>query len=401
MSYFDNTKHIKKFGGDIWYVNDAMATSGVGTGPATAFKTIGEAITAASAGDAINVMAGTYTEVGLNISTASVRLWFEIGAIIDPASGTGLVVSGNYCKILGQLLITPSAAIGLSITGSGGYFELVKVSGGTVGYSISGAGNEFLNCRCVGQSTHGFLIAAGQQKLKECSTIGADGATYGFLINNSADKGILCKCTSVSHGTSGFYIETGSKDWTMLDCSSGHGDGKWRDIDNHNVWSNFLYEDPLYHLSTLTATGGVGAAGTNYNLFKVTGAITIHKLIGHVTTECAATASAINIELYSAGGTVDITDSLGGPDLNAAVVGTTFVRNSISTDPLGHGDPSASPAIIEDGNYRTSDTPLPLIADVGNDTYIQLVLATALASGAIHWHCHWEPVTDDGFLETV
>ena len=38
---------------------------------------------------------------------------------------------------------------------------------------------------------------------------------------------------------------------------------------------------------------------------------------------------------------------------------------------------------------------------VAADTYIQLVLTAAMASGAIHWHIEWEPITDDGFIESV
>ena len=43
-----------------WYVNASVAASGDGTSWATAFKTIGEAITAAASGDIIEVAAGEY-----------------------------------------------------------------------------------------------------------------------------------------------------------------------------------------------------------------------------------------------------------------------------------------------------------------------------------------------------
>ena len=32
----------------------------------------------------------------------------------------------------------------------------------------------------------------------------------------------------------------------MLDCSSGRGDGKQRDIDDSNTWSNFVYPETKY-----------------------------------------------------------------------------------------------------------------------------------------------------------
>jgi PKD repeat protein len=45
-----------------WYVDNSVASSGNGTSWATAFKTITEAISAAVAGDTVNVAAGTYQE---------------------------------------------------------------------------------------------------------------------------------------------------------------------------------------------------------------------------------------------------------------------------------------------------------------------------------------------------
>ena len=37
----------------------------------------------------------------------------------------------------------------------------------------------------------------------------------------------------------------------------------------------------------------------------------------------------------------------------------------------------------------------------GVDTFIRFVRAGAGASGAIHWHIDWEPISDDGFVEVV
>jgi hypothetical protein len=33
------------------------------------------------------------------------------------------------------------------------------------------------------------------------------------------------------------------------------------------------------------------------------------------------------------------------------------------------------------------------------DTYIRLNITAALAIGAIHWHCNYRPISDDGFVE--
>jgi len=399
MSFIDNTKHIKKFGGELWYVRSS-AVSGDGKAPDRAFQTIGEAITACSAGDGINIMAGTYTEVGLDVNKDAVELWAEIGTIIQPASGIGLTVSGDACRIEGRIIIYPTEATGILISGRGGLFKDIVVSGGTKGFEITGELNEIIHCKCNKQTTYAFYIGADLQELVNCSTVGDNGATYGYHINNGSDTGLLINCTSIGHGTAGFYIGSGSKDWTLNNCSSGQGDGKWRDVDNNSVWSNFSYDAIVFKEVFLTLTGGAGS-GLLYNLFKVTGAVKIHNLYGHVETQCAATPSTINLVLGSAGGSVNITDTGSAPNLNAAPVGTLYERNSIAAEPLDSANPSAQPRIIENVSTKTPERPLTLVADTGDLTYIQLKLSAALASGTLHFHCHWEAITDNGFLEAV
>ena len=116
-----STANVPQFGGSIWYVSKSDGDDGnSGETPSQAFETIGAAITASSAGDAINIMAGTYTETGLDIANDAVKLWCEIGTIIDPASGTALTLSGDYCKLLGQAKIMPAAgSVGLLLSGTG------------------------------------------------------------------------------------------------------------------------------------------------------------------------------------------------------------------------------------------------------------------------------------------
>jgi len=71
------------FGGDIWYVSDVNGLdTNSGTTSKVPFKTIAVGLAACSAGDAVSVTAGTYTE-NVVMSTASVELWCEIGTIID------------------------------------------------------------------------------------------------------------------------------------------------------------------------------------------------------------------------------------------------------------------------------------------------------------------------------
>ena len=106
MSYLDKTQNIAKFGGTIWYVSKVYgADTNDGLSPDKAFETIGKALDEMASGDAVTVMAGTYTETGLDLGSAGtkdgIEMWFEIGAILAPASGTGLTVSGDFCRVQG------------------------------------------------------------------------------------------------------------------------------------------------------------------------------------------------------------------------------------------------------------------------------------------------------------
>ena len=121
----DGSSNIPKFGGQIWYVDKGSGSNSNGGGtPNDAFETIGAGFTAMASGDAVSVKAGTYTELGLDLGSATtkdyVEMWCEVGVLIDPASGTALTVSGASCRISGDLKITPApaGAMGLFITGA-------------------------------------------------------------------------------------------------------------------------------------------------------------------------------------------------------------------------------------------------------------------------------------------
>jgi hypothetical protein len=301
------------------------------------------------------------------------------------------------------------------ITGTFAYVSDVRVTCGSsadIGFYIGSAtddthgdGSVLKNCRVSSPLVAAFKIQADKVKIDDSCTGGEIADTsIGFWVlpdaSGAIDKPRLKNCGSQGHSTAGFQIDSGVTNGVIESCSSGGGDGKWTDADDANVWSNFSYADKLYKEITLTAGGGVGGTGTKYNLFQVTGTIRVHDLMGHVTTVLAGTSSTINLEL-GATTQVDITDSSGGPDLDARIVGTVFVKDSITTDPLNVGEPDNVPVVLENANYRTPDVPVILIQEEAVDTYIQLILTTALASGSIHWHVHWEPLTDDGLLVLV
>jgi len=403
MTYDGGTAEITKKIGTVWYVpKGSGADTNAGTTPDTAFETIGAAITAMADYDTIVVGGGTYTETGLDIDHAGIEVIFGPGVVIDPASGTALTVSGARCKMTCpdcSIVITPGAnETGVVWSGAFGYINDVRVSCGSsadLGFDLTGNGIAAHNIRCNAPLVAAFKIQGDKIKLERCCTGGEAGdSSIGFWMTNTCDKARLKNCGSQGHETAGYQVDTGCTNGVVEECYSGGGDGKWRDADNAFVWSNFSYERLLFKMMTLDGS-------TAYNLFKVTGAVKVYDLFGHVTTVIANTSADMNLELYSTNGAVDITDSAGAPDIDSDVVGTVYARESTAGDPLEKGEPNATPAVIENTNFRDPQNPIILVKDNGADTYIQCVLSAGPASGAIHWHIIWEPITDDGFVESV
>jgi len=388
-----NTQNLPQFTGTIYYVSPDGDNTATGLNPQVPLETIGAAVGKLSAGDAVTVGAGTYTEVGLDLNVAYCELWFEIGSVIDPATGTALTISGNYCKVKGSHTVTPAAlATGTLVTGN--FCEVAdgRVLAGGTGLRIEGQGAVVNNCACGNQTAIGYDLRGAQARLRACSTVGV-GASYGYFINNEVDTGVLEDCTSVGHATSGFHISTLSTNWTLLNCSSGAGDGRWVDVDNANVWSNFTYADEV--------TKGVAhaSAGTTFNLFKVTGSVRLSELSGHVETQLENTACTFQIVLWSANNSAAITTA--SANAANAVVGSVFIRNAPSDDALDFGNPSGTPVTIENTSWKDPKAAIDIVAENGEDTYVRLITSADLASGATHWHAHWEPIDETGFLEAV
>ncbi len=384
--------HTKQFTGTVWYVDASVSASGDGSTPDNAFKTIGEAITATSEGDAITVKAGTYTETGLDLDENATEIWFEIGAVIDPASGTALTVSGDYCRVSGNHKITPAAGeIGLLISGAECFISDGKVLNGETGVCITGSG-AIVHDYAVGFPTvMAYDIRGMQGRLRDCSTVG-NAATIGYAINAGADTGVLDSCTSAGHETAGYSIAAGSQDWTILNCSSGAGDGRWVDADHANVWSNFSFDDVLNKSLTLDGSA-------SQNLFQVTGTVEILYIYGTVETALAADVTGAVLEFYDSAAAVDITKTAGAPDISSLPTGSYLAKISAATAIL-NATTSANGAIVENiGNIFSLFTLIQKTASA--DCFIRLTRAGAGASGVIDWHIEWRPLSDDGFVEVV
>lgn len=393
--------HAQYTSGVVWYVDgvNGLATNS-GRTPATAFLTIGAAITACAAGDNIVVGPATYTETGLNLNKDSVQMWLHLGAILDPASGTVLTVSGNYCRVAstyGAAKFAPAAnETGMVISGNFVYVDEVRVTDGSVadlGFDITGEGCDLRRCRCSNPLIAAFKIQGDKNKLEDCCTGGevAD-ASIGFWVTNSCDKTRLRACSSQGHASGGFVVDAGVTNGVAKDCSSGGGDGSRLDPDHAFVWSDYTFDSVVANDTTFAG------APTTYNIVEVTGTVRLKNIYGMVTTQIANTGCTIYLEAYSVNGTADITDAP-GLQIQNIVVDSYLVRSEASTSALVLAQPSAGPAVAESVSYKDPKTEIDVVADPGATTYIRVVLSAALASGAIHWHCEYDALSDDGFVE--
>ncbi len=395
---FSPNEHAMLFGGSRWYVD---AANGVDTNdgltPSTAFATIGQGITSSAAGDAINVRTGDYDEDNLDLNKDGLELLCEIGAkIVNTAGGATecLTVSGNYCRI-STLIVNQAGIKGIVITGNVCLIDTSEVVGCTVGYEITGARPYISTVRSTQHTVTGFDINSSYGTYESIYAVGTNGATRGvYLSGTSADGNTITDGSTVGNSTAGYEVVTGATGNIFKNCSQGVGDGRWVDADNASVWSDFTFDNRVFKAITFAG------APTVYNVFKLTGGVRLSGLVGHVETQIANTSSTLHVELYSTGGTVDITDAPGA-NIQALVAGSVLVRNEDSTGPIDVGEPDGEPAIVENTNFRDPQTPIDIIKDDSADTYVRLVISSALASGVVHWHAQWEPITDDGFLEAA
>ena len=392
-------ENIPQSMGTLYYVSNVNGSdSNDGLSPDNAKATIGGAITACSAGDIIIIEAGTYPE-DVDVNKNSVELWFEIGAIINAQLGTGLTISGNYCKVItpgGALRINPIAnGTGCLLSGQWAYVHDIRIpseSSGDIGFDITGHGAVLNRCRAGKPLIAGYKLQANGIHVIESVTRGlAADTSIGYWITNSCEGVVLRDCGSKGHASGGYVVDAGVTCGEAINCVSGGGDGPRLDPEHAVVWSNFTYDNIVF--KDITFAG----IPTTYNIFKVTGTVRVSDIYGVVETQIENVASTLYLQLFSAGGTADITNAP-GTNIQAAVVGSALVRNEDSTNAIALAS-AATPAIIESTNWRDPKVPVDIIADYDQTTYIRLVISAALASGEIHWHCKYEQLSDGGFVE--
>lgn len=394
----DYTGRIPKFGGIVYYVSKLGDNSNDGLSPESPLLSIGAAMGKVAEGDAINIMAGGYNEIGLDLDINYCELWFEIGVTIDPDNGTALIISGNSCKIQGNHIISPaSGEIGLLVSGNYCRISDGRVQQGGTGIKITGQGAIINDYVCGDQTLIGFDIQGNSTRINDCSTVGS-GTTYGFKINNNSNTGVLKNCTSVGHGTHGYYIGSGSSNWTVLDCSSGRGDGVARDIDETNIFNNFSYD----YIKTSEATLDANAETKSYNVAQIFGIVTLKKIHINVLTQFSSNIRNFYLSIYDGATDVPISAST-GLTLDNAPVGSLITRIKDSSELLDY-ESGATCFIAENTNFREVQTEVICGSKGdGTATYLRLTYTTtdAPSSGKIRGHIEWDKITDDGFVELL
>lgn len=261
--------HVPKFGGIIYFVSLDGNDSNDGLDPVTPLLTIGAAIVKLTVGDAINVMAGTYTETGLNLNVNACEIWFEIGAILAPVSGTPLTISAHYCKVIcreGALRVNPVASgTGVLISGNWAYVHNVRVpcgSSANIGFDITGDGCVLNDCRASAPLVSAFKIQGDKIKLNQCCTGGEIADTsIGYWVTNSCDKARFVECGSQGNSTAGFQFDAGCTNIVAKDCDSGGGDGHFIDNAEYTYLGITDKDSREFHEHTYPTPDGEGTAG--------------------------------------------------------------------------------------------------------------------------------------------
>jgi len=385
--------------GKNWYVNTTTgADTNTGFEPDQAFKTVAVAVTAAAAGDIINISAGTYAEnVLLNKNELEVRC--DVGVTFSGGDDTCLSITANDCDVSGELILIPAAdKIGLLIGGDGNAVcARVKVRGTnlpTTGVSVTGARNSLCNIRSTSPKATGkcFNIEGSSTNLENCVARGTGLATYGFWFKDGITVGLNRGCISSQNATSGFYLED-TVTGVMFDrCVSGAGDGPRKQGLATNTWSNWAFQSIVTATATITTSSGAQVL----DLFDVTGSVMVKQITGHVEYAITAGVTAVQLVLQDTGTTVQITKNDGV--LSSMPVGTLLAKTGDDSKTLEIESAASCFIMDEVDSKKESFRAGQMTGDVLTQIQMLLTAADDAQEGIIHWHIEYEQITEGSHI---
>jgi len=235
----DSMAHVPKYTGNILYVDGVNGDdANSGQEPNVAKKTIGAAITAASAGDRIVVRAATYDEA-IDLNKNSLELICEQGTILSNSTpGTVLIVSADYCRVEGPIL-AQAGQIGLQVTGNFNDIKDCLAFGCSVGFDIGGAENHTDNCRSIQHTTTGFDVTGSYGLHRRLVAAGAGAVRGIYLSANTADRNHFHDCHTMGNTTAGWEVVAGADNNLFSMCSTATDDGAKVDNGTNNTWDDF------------------------------------------------------------------------------------------------------------------------------------------------------------------
>ncbi len=154
---------------------------------------------------------------------------------------------------------------------------------------------------------------------------------------------------------------------------------------------------PEYYLThrNLTLNNG-GAATFTDNLFTITGIIQINHIYGSVVTLISANVTVAYLDLFpTAGAAIEITDN-GGTAISSIKVGSLITKEATAGTAIAVYDSDLGFVSEVATNFNKSFKPFIIAKKDGAVTNIRFVYTTAGgATGRIHWHLEWRPLSDE------
>jgi len=235
----DSMAHVPKYTGNIFYVDGVNGDdANSGQEPDIAKKTIGAAVTAASAGDRIIVKAAAYNEA-IDLNKNGLELVCEQGAILSNTTpGTVLIVSADYCRVVGPIL-SQGGQTGLQVTGNFNTIKDALAIACSVGFDLGGAENHTDNCRSIQHTTTGFDITGSYGIHRRLVAAGAAAVRGIYLSANTADRNHFHDCHTLGNTTAGWEVVAGADNNLFSKCSTAVDDGARVDNGTNNTWDNF------------------------------------------------------------------------------------------------------------------------------------------------------------------